>query len=90
MTETQVPWRMQEGRLVKAFRFADFVEAFGFMTQVALVAERMGHHPDWTNVYDRVDVALRTHDAGAVTGKDHALAAAVDDIASSMLRAKSV
>ncbi len=59
--------------LLKTYTFADFVEAFGFMVRVALVAEKMDHHPDWTNVYNRVSVRLNTHDAGGVTLKDFAL-----------------
>ena len=74
-------WRLQEGRLRRSFRFEDFRVAFGFMSAVALHAERVGHHPDWTNVYNRVDVALWTHDAGAVTLADAELAAAMDALA---------
>lgn len=74
-------WTEENGRLVREFRFKDFTEAFAFMTRVALIAERMGHHPDWSNVYDRVRITLSTHDAGGrVTEKDHALAAAIDRI----------
>ena len=61
--------------------FANFVEAFGFMTQAALVAERMDHHPEWSNVYNRVEVTLATHDAGGVTDKDVALAHFMDEVA---------
>ncbi len=64
--------------LVRTFRFADFVAAFGFMTRVALLAERADHHPEWCNVWNRVDVALTTHDAGGVTSRDIALATAID------------
>jgi 4a-hydroxytetrahydrobiopterin dehydratase len=73
-------WSAAEGRdaIVKSYRFADFAEAFGFMTQVALVAERMDHHPEWSNVYNRVEALLATHDAGGVTEKDVALAQAMD------------
>ncbi len=70
-------WRLQEGRLRRSFRFEDFRVAFGFMSAVALHAERVGHHPDWTNVYNRVDVALWTNDAGSVTLADTELAAAM-------------
>ena len=63
----------------KEFRFKDFNAAFGFMTRVALYAERNDHHPEWFNVYNRVDVALSTHDAGGVTDKDVALAHFMDD-----------
>jgi 4a-hydroxytetrahydrobiopterin dehydratase len=76
-------WSRAPGRdaIVKSFRFKDFVQAFGFMTQVALVAERMDHHPEWSNVYNRVDVLLATHDAGGVTERDVALARAMDKAA---------
>jgi 4a-hydroxytetrahydrobiopterin dehydratase len=67
--------------LRKTFGFADFVEAFAWMTAVALVAEKLDHHPDWTNVYHRVDVALWTHDAGGITERDFELAAAMDRLA---------
>ena len=65
----------------KTFKFGDFSAAFGFMTRSALVAERMDHHPEWSNVYNRVDVVLSTHDAGGLTEKDIALATAMDAIA---------
>jgi 4a-hydroxytetrahydrobiopterin dehydratase len=58
--------------------FADFAEAFGFMTRIALVAEKMDHHPDWSNAWNKVDVALSTHSAGGVTALDLALARAID------------
>lgn len=67
----------------KTFTFEDFNAAFGFMVRVALVAERMDHHPEWLNVYNRVDVVLSTHDAGGLTQKDIALATAMDAIAGS-------
>lgn len=67
--------------IAKTFRFADFVEAFGFMARVALTAEKMDHHPEWFNVYDRVEVTLCTHDAGGVTERDIRLAAAMDRLA---------
>ena len=70
-------WELQNGRLRKEFRFADFSAAFGFMTRVALVAERMNHHPDWSNVYNRVTIELYTHDAGGLTAKDFELARAL-------------
>src|SRR4051794_5741194 len=67
--------------IAKRFTFRNFSEAFGFMTRVALVAETMDHHPDWTNVYRTVDVTLTTHDAGGVTVLDIKLARAIDEIA---------
>jgi 4a-hydroxytetrahydrobiopterin dehydratase len=62
------------------FRFKDFSEAFGFMARVALCAEAAGHHPEWSNVYDRVTITLTTHDAGGLTDKDMALAEAIDQL----------
>jgi 4a-hydroxytetrahydrobiopterin dehydratase len=76
-------WTDVEGRdaIGKRFVFADFNEAFGFMMQVALVAEKMDHHPEWFNVYKTVEVTLSTHDAGGVTELDIKLAAAMDRLA---------
>ena len=73
-------WREVEGRdaIARTFRFKDFNIAFGFLTRVALQAEKMNHHPEWFNVYNRVDVTLATHDAGGVTEKDIAMAKAMD------------
>jgi 4a-hydroxytetrahydrobiopterin dehydratase len=79
--ETLAGWTLEEGTLHKRFRFEDFSQAFGWMTRVALVAERMDHHPDWQNVYDRVDVHLTTHDAGGLTLADLELAAVMDQLA---------
>ena len=76
-----MPWREEDGRLEQDFEFADFSAAFAFMTRVALLAEQRGHHPDWSNVYNRVSIALTTHDDGnVVTDADRALAVAIDDI----------
>jgi 4a-hydroxytetrahydrobiopterin dehydratase len=76
-------WRELSGRdaIAKKFVFKDFNQAFGFMTRVALAAEKMDHHPEWSNVYKTVDVTLSTHDSGGVTGKDIALAKAMDKFA---------
>ncbi|MDX9859513.1 MAG: 4a-hydroxytetrahydrobiopterin dehydratase [Rhodospirillales bacterium] len=73
-------WNEAEGRdaIRKDFRFADFNAAFAFMTRVALKAERMDHHPEWTNVFNRVAVVLSTHDAGGVTMRDVELARFID------------
>ncbi len=71
-------WVHSGDRLRRTFEFPDFVTAFAFMTRVAFAAERLGHHPDWTNVYARVDVALWTHDRGGITSLDLELAAAMD------------
>jgi 4a-hydroxytetrahydrobiopterin dehydratase len=74
-------WTRQGEAIARTFRFGDFVEAFGFMSAVALVAERMNHHPDWKNVYRTVEVTLSTHDAGGLTERDFELAAAMDRLA---------
>ena len=73
-------WHMEAGKLVREFSFASFVEAFGFMTRCALIAERMDHHPEWSNVYRRVHVALVTHESGGVTERDRILALAMDQL----------
>lgn len=74
-------WTNENNQLVRTFVFADFIQAFAFMTRVAFVAEKMNHHPEWTNVYNRVTIRLSTHDAGnVVTDRDHQLAAAIDKI----------
>jgi len=67
-------WDVQAGKLHREFRFADFSQAFAFMTRVALVAEQMNHHPEWCNVWNKVVVDLSTHDAGGITQRDFALA----------------
>lgn len=77
-------WTVHEGKLHKRFAFADFAAAFAWMTQVALRAEKLDHHPDWTNVYRTVDVSLHTHDAGGLTEYDFALAEFMDACAASM------
>jgi 4a-hydroxytetrahydrobiopterin dehydratase len=67
-------WTVENDALHRTFTFADFVEAFTFMTAVALLAERMGHHPDWSNVYRMVRIRLSTHDVGGISEKDFAMA----------------
>ncbi len=74
-------WHLRDDKLSKEFVFADFVSAFGFMAQVALVAEKMNHHPEWFNVYAKVAVQLTTHDAQGITSLDFALATTMDTIA---------
>jgi 4a-hydroxytetrahydrobiopterin dehydratase len=75
-------WTEENNKLKKTFKFKDFSEAFGFMTRVALVAEKMNHHPTWTNTWNTVSFELNTHDAGdQVTDLDHKLAAAIDKLA---------
>src|SRR5262245_59630938 len=77
-------WTDVSGRdaITKTFVFADFNAAFGFMTRAALIAEKMDHHPEWFNVYKKVEVTLATHDAGGVTDRDIKLAEAMDKLAS--------
>jgi 4a-hydroxytetrahydrobiopterin dehydratase len=74
-------WEVRDGKLLREFRFGTFVEAFGFMSRVALLAERMNHHPDWSNVYGRVTVALSTHDLGGLSTWDVELARQISDAA---------
>ena len=76
-------WRTADGRdaIQKTFKFKDFNEAFGFMARAALVAEKMDHHPEWANVYNRVTVDLTTHDAGGISAKDFELAGLLDSFA---------
>jgi len=74
-------WTVQAGKLHREFKFADFVSAFGFMASCALVAERMNHHPEWFNVYNKVVVDLATHDVGGISEQDFELAAAMDKLA---------
>jgi 4a-hydroxytetrahydrobiopterin dehydratase len=76
-------WRLEDGgkALVRSFKFKDFSEAFGFLTRVALHAEKADHHPEFTNVWNRVDFRLTSHDAGAVTERDIALAEAINGLA---------
>ena len=74
-------WKEENNRLKAIFTFADFGEAFAFMTRVAMLAEKMDHHPNWCNTYNRVEISLSTHDAGdIVTAKDRQLAHAIDEI----------
>lgn len=67
-------WELRDGKLRREFRFRDFSDAFAFMTRVAMLAERYDHHPDWSNVYDRVTIELWSHDAGGITERDVVLA----------------
>jgi len=75
-------WTKENNRLIRTFVFTDFIAAFGFMSRVALVAEKMNHHPEWVNIYNRVEIRLFTHDAGdIVTEKDWELAQRIDELA---------
>jgi 4a-hydroxytetrahydrobiopterin dehydratase len=73
-------WDYDEARdaITRSFVFGDFAEAFGFMTRVAIVADRADHHPEWSNVYNRVDILLTTHDCGGLSARDIMLAQAID------------
>lgn len=74
-------WKEENNKLKKTFQFKSFTEAFAFMTRVAFIAEKLNHHPDWRNVYNRVEISLNTHDAGdVVTEKDRKLADAIDKL----------
>ena len=81
-----VDWQIVEGRdaITRSYKFKDFNEAFGWMTRIALVAEKMDHHPEWANVYNNVKVTLSTHDAGGLTQLDVNLAIIMDLIATDM------
>ena len=83
--ETLAGWSTVDGKLHKSFRFTDFTQAFGFMCQTALEAEKRDHHPEWFNVYNRVDVWLVTHDAGGITNRDTELAARMNELAITLL-----
>ena len=75
-------WKEENNKLTKTFQFKDFTEAFGFMTKVAIEAEKMNHHPTWTNTWNRVTIELSTHDAGnIVTDLDRKLSAVIDKLA---------
>jgi len=71
-------WSIRDDKLHREYQLADFVEAFGFMAKVALIAERMGHHPEWFNVYNKLIVDLTTHDVGGLSSKDFDLATAIE------------
>ncbi len=73
-------WKVVEGKLHKEFKFVDFVGAFGFMTSAALIAEGMNHHPEWSNVYNKVVIDLSTHSEGGITGLDVELAGKLEKI----------
>lgn len=73
-------WTTRDGGLERRYTFDDFNAAWGFMSRVALLAEKIDHHPEWSNVYNRVDIRLTTHDAGGLTDKDWALSAAIDAV----------
>ena len=74
-------WSVENGKLTQNFKFANFVQAFGFMTSAAIEAEKMNHHPEWFNVYNKVNVELVTHDAGGITQLDFELARKMNQLA---------
>jgi 4a-hydroxytetrahydrobiopterin dehydratase len=75
-----IDWRLEKDAIHKDFKFHDFVSAFAFMTQVAMHAEKLNHHPEWKNVYNKVSISLSTHDAGGLTELDFKLARLIDKI----------
>ena len=76
----EVAWQVKNNKIYKVFTFSDFVTAFGFMTQVALHAERSHHHPEWFNVYNKVEISLTTHEAGGISVKDFSLAEEIEGL----------
>lgn len=82
MTEPTIPdgWAREGDEIMRKFTFDDFSQAWGFMSRVALLCEKANHHPDWRNVWNRVDIRLTTHDAGGLTDKDTDLARAINDL----------
>ncbi len=78
LAKTLPEWTLDGEHLKRSFRFADFSQAFAFMTRVAMLAEKADHHPEWFNVWNRVDIALTTHDAGGLSQRDADLARAID------------
>lgn len=79
---SEIPgWSFDDGSLARTFQFDNFVAAFGFMSSVALLAEKLDHHPNWSNVYNTVEIALNTHDAGGVTDFDFLLAGQINEVA---------
>ncbi|HXH03445.1 MAG TPA: 4a-hydroxytetrahydrobiopterin dehydratase [Candidatus Competibacteraceae bacterium] len=80
LQEIKKNWSYVQGKLYAEFKFKDFVEAFGFMSKVAILAESLHHHPEWSNVYNRVKIFLVTHDAGGVSAKDFELAKRIDQL----------
>lgn len=73
-------WKIESDKLMREFMFKDFIEAFGFMSKVALLAQQSNHHPEWSNVYNKVRIRLTTHDAGGITQKDVDLALQIDEL----------
>jgi 4a-hydroxytetrahydrobiopterin dehydratase len=82
LPHTLPKWKLVDGRdaITRSLKFADFSEAWGFMSRVALLAETQGHHPEWANVWNKVDITLSTHDAGGLSDNDITLAKAIDKL----------
>ena len=78
--KTLAGWSFEKEGIQKDFIFKNFIEAFGFMTKVALLAEKANHHPEWSNVYNKVHIRLTTHEAGGLTDKDFALAVKIENV----------
>ena len=78
--KTLPKWTYQTGSIHRSFAFKDFIDAFAFMSKVALLSEKANHHPNWSNVYNTVDINLNTHDAGGITEKDFSLATKIDNL----------
>ena len=74
----EIPWQQVENKIVKEFLFKDFIEAFGLMTKVAIIAQAMDHHPVWSNVYNKVKIELSTHDVGGISNLDFELAEKIE------------
>ncbi len=79
-SESLAPWKIKNGKLHKLFKFTNFIEAFGFMTSVAMHAEKSDHHPEWFNVYNQVEIDLTTHEVGGLSDKDFELAGAIEKL----------
>ncbi len=73
-----VNWKLERGKLHKSFKFKNFIDAFAFMTRVAMIAERLNHHPEWSNVYNRVHIDLNTHEVGGISERDFEMARRID------------
>lgn len=83
LNSTHKNWTLKSNSIYQSFEFIDFITAFGFMTSVALLAEKSNHHPNWDNVYNRVNISLSTHEAGGLTSQDFSLATQIDEVYSS-------
>jgi len=80
LKSTHKNWRLTSDTICQSFEFKDFITAFSFMTSVAIIAEKNNHHPNWDNVYNKVNISLSTHDVGGLTEQDFALATKIDEV----------